>query len=502
MAIKTFQINSILGGQSAAYKAYGDGQFLTSLGIDPERQLNSAILRSSSMIVPTRYEKFSGATMDSAPYWILTSPKSTTIYIYAQNGDIFSYTSALASETLVGTVTGGNGSGAAYYNNYHYFAADDNVARYGPLDGSPSLTQDVWTGATLGSQPALDTTVDHPMHFHEDTLYFGDYVNGYGVINAITTTKVSAEGDTNNGSNDAVLNLPFGFKVVDIESFGTDLAILAYQGSASVTRGNAALFLWDTNSTSWYRRVNLPYDNATALINRNGSLILFGTTGVTLQISEYVGGYGVNHIASLLDLTSPQPGAIDINGNRIAWLSRTTYPTTAVGVFTLGYENPRLPGYAINCIGRATVSGSTPSGHSLKFLRANEYVGQPIVGWSDSDGNEGLDKRSSTATFNSVFRSQVFPVGQRFTIKRVRIPMGVVVDTNMSVTPKIYVDNEVSNVTLTEINSTKYPGSARLVDDFTPVHGHNNFFLELNFAGSALLPIDLPITITVETQND
>ena len=78
------------------------------------------------------------------------------------------------------------GGGAAYYNNYIYFAKTFSISRYGPLDNSPVLVHNVWRSAVLGTNAALGNTTypqhsaitygNHPMHLHSDNkLYTGDY---------------------------------------------------------------------------------------------------------------------------------------------------------------------------------------------------------------------------------------------------------------------------------------------------------------------------------------
>ena len=71
------------------------------------------------------------------------------------SSDILLYS---VSATTIGTVTGNVANGAEIYNDYLYITTGTDVSRYGPLSGSPALTNSVWTGATLGSQTALTNT--------------------------------------------------------------------------------------------------------------------------------------------------------------------------------------------------------------------------------------------------------------------------------------------------------------------------------------------------------
>lgn len=115
-----------------------------------------------------------------------------------------------------------------------------------------------------------------------------------------------------------------------------------------------------------------------------------------------------------------------------------------------------------------------------------------------------LFKKSTTYAFN-LWRSPVYQIGQNFDILAIRIPIMPDMTTNMSIIPVLYFDNEDSNSVGTTLNSTNYPNSDRLIyltdKDFTnTVHGRNNFFLELQFTGSALSVVELPISIDLEVQ--
>ena len=200
MAEKTITISNILDGFSQTKYLSSEGSFDSSIGIDPDYPLTSSDTKTSGVIVPTQYADFSSTGLSVAAMWLITNPKDTNLYIYATDGELISYSSALTSgsETVIGTPTSGAGNGAVYYNNFLYLMTPTDVSRYGPLDGTPALTNTVWTGSTLGSQRALVNTTyptlrsvaipNHSGHVHGDNaLYFGDFVAGKGVIHKIKT---------------------------------------------------------------------------------------------------------------------------------------------------------------------------------------------------------------------------------------------------------------------------------------------------------------------------
>lgn len=400
MAIEKVKITSILDGIAPTQYFGSDASYTSSVGIDPDFPISSTDIRTSGMIVPTRYGTFSSG-FTTAPKWIVTNPKNALLYVYLDGGNFISFSSALGSQTTIGTPTSGAGNGMAYYNNYIYLATPTNVARYGPLNNSPSLTNTVWTGATLGSQPALIDSdyptlrgvelPNHAMHVHTDnTLYFCDYNTtanpGKGVIHRIRTSKTTDEGDTNNNSDNDILALPFGFRPIDIESFNTDLAILAIQTTDTTTnQGNAALFLWDTTSISFYAQIALPDPIATALLNVNGVLHIFsGNSSNGVRVSRYTGGYGVNTVVYQEEGTPPFPGAVDAYGDRISWGGWTTVPESAGVVWAFGSKDPRLP-QGLSCIARSSAGTGTPNATAIKYaLQASNIQPQLIIGWRNA----------------------------------------------------------------------------------------------------------------------
>lgn len=519
MAIQEIKIESIFRGWSPTQYVGGKDTFNSSLSIDPDLAIGSDV-KTSGMLIPTIYEEFSSSAVDGYPKWLITNNKDTKLYTYISTGKFFSYTSGLssASQVLVGTPTSGAGNGAAYYNNYIYLATPTNISRYGPLDNSPALTNTVWTGATLGSQTALTNTTypslrgtpipNHPMHVHGDNfLYFGDYINGQGLIHKIKTSKTTNEGDTNNGSAYNALDLPFGFAPTDIESWGTDLVICAIQTTDTViNQGKSALFFWDTLGDSFYRMVYLPDPLATALLNINGVLHVWtGNTVNGTRLSKYIGGDSIQEIVYQEEGVPPFAGAVDALGGRIVWGNYTTYPAARAGVFAYGSKRPDIP-KGVHHIAASTISGgTTPTVTAIKYVQQSSSI-EPKLVIGGGDGTDyTLDKSSTSMTYVSVFRSNMFNVGAKFMVKEIRIPMGATISGGTSIVAKVYLDDGSSSVTLPTINSTNYP-SARKVKfkdpDLKSAIGENNFFLELTWSGTVILPVTLPIVIKIDIFED
>lgn len=511
MAQQTLQITSIANGQAPQQYFGGDGSYQFGVGIDPDYSLSGSVYKKSGALIPVRYEKFSGSFIQDTPLFLLNNPKNTLIYAITADSHIVSYTNALASETEISALGSLTGNGGAYYNNYIYRALGTDIGRYGPLDGAPAVNNTFWTGTLAKTAlnnkayPSIHSVSipNHPMHVHGDNcLYIGDTLNGQGIIHKIKTRKVTSEGDTDDSSLYNALDLPFGFFPTDIESYGTDLIILAIQTTdSSANQGRTAIFLWDTVSDSFYAGPIFITDPlGTALLNVNGQIYMWsGTAQQGCRLSKYLGGVSIQDVLTIDDSCPPLCGAVIADGDRVYWGSFTVYPSAAAVVYSYGSKDGRIT-QALHTPIKATSSGANPYVTSLALYSQSGYSRtRLIVGWRDDSG-KGIDKVSATATYGSVFRSQPFSIGKEFQINEIRIPLGASIASGMSVIPKIYTDDENSSVTLATINSTNFSTRKAVYKeiDLQNAKGENNFFLELTWNGTVELPVLFPIEIDID----
>ena len=231
------------------------------------------------------------------------------------------------------------------------------MARYGPLDDTPTLVSEVWTAATLGSQdvlvdsdyPATLFSLGYLNHFgftHIDNQsYFCDYSDGVGYLHTISTNKGTNEGDTDDGSIYGVLDLPYGYFPIVASSYGGDIVISATSTSdTNINQGNARLFFWDTTSVSFYRSVLLPDPICSVLKYING--ILYGISGSLnggYRLFRYVGGDAIETLKIIEDGNPPLQNASDFAGNRIVWACNTTYPFISSGIMAYGSKSDLFP---------------------------------------------------------------------------------------------------------------------------------------------------------------
>lgn len=519
MPIKKVTIESILDGKASTQYLSKPHAYNAAIGIDPDFPATSSGILTSGAIVPVAYSKFSSTGVDGWPLWIITNPKDSNVYCYQTSGKFNSYSSALttASETAIGTPTSGAGNGAVYYNNYIYLMTPTDVSRYGPLNGSPSIANTFWS-STLGLTTLTNTTYpeirsvkipNHAGFVHSDNcLYFGDVVNGQGVIHKIKTKKVTVEGDTNDGSEFNVLDLPFGYYPVDITNWGLDLAIACITTSnATINQGSSAIILWDpTNTTTFYNIIPISDPLITAIQNINGDLIIWsGNASNGVRVSRYIGGNSVKTIAYLEEGAPPFAGATDFMDDKIMFGGYVTYPSAAGVVYSLGSKRFDLPA-ALNVPIKTTSAGATPMVTAVKFVEQSSNVKPKVIaGWGDASA-KGIDKQDDAGTLAATFRDKNYLIGKRFKINKISIPLTKAVAANMSLVTKVYTDEESTTVTLPTINATNFPNSERRIEfratDLAGAIGENNFFIEFNWTGTVSLPISYPVYITIDIDDN
>lgn len=534
---RVIKIESILGGEAPASHFASQNQFLYSQNIDPA-QPTSSFGRASGLLVPVNPGRVSSETMTGAPMWIRRSPKNAVFYIYSANGSVYTYNSGIFSDTASGATDlndGGtaSGNGLAYYDNYIYAARDTTIARYGPLNGTASWTDDYWV-TTLGKTALTDTTYpndswtvleypNHVLHRHSDgKLYIADMVGNQGTIHYIQTSKTTVEGDTDAGSTYSKLQVGYGLLPTAMESYGSNLVIAFCEvGKDTGTIGtnsrqlNAKLAFWDTTS----QNVNIitwseyPDSIITALKNINGVLYVFSgsTQQLGCRITRYVGGYSVEEVAYIDDLQiqPPFPGAVDGTSKRLLFGTHADTPSWMTNnndngvVVAIGLQKADLGDGIFKVMGS---TGSSAAVMSLTLLGNRFNNDYPYIGWSNGNtggGANGFDIQTGNYSQSDTFwTSQTYKIGQPFKIKKVRIPIGNTIASGASLTARINTDNQTSSSTIGTIDTTSYPSSYKVVLRPTNLTGQYNFNLELEWTGTEKFIVGLPITIEYELIDD
>ena len=544
MANKTYQIKieSILGGQAPTTHFAAPDQYRAALGIDPSLPIlnslgDSFLSQPSGLLRPVCVT--SAGTTASYPKWIVSTPKDeNNFYIYDASGSVYTTNDTFSATTGLGDLNdggGATGNGAAYYDNYVYFARSTTIARYGPLDGTAVFTDDYWVG-TLGLTALSNTTYpvdfdftttypNHVMHRHSDgKLYVADIVDNKGTIHYVSTTKTTVEGDTDNGSTYNKVQVGYGLWPMAMESYG-DLLVIAFielkkaSGNRTVKGPRAKIAFWDTTSTNvnqitW---VEFPDQMITALKNVNGVLYVVSGNQYTegFRVSRYVGGYTFESVA-FFETGQPSPaGAVDGIGEQLFFGSFTYIPEVAGCVYSLGLRRPGLSNGLFNI---ASVYGVDSDGNQTEdgvFVTALNAGGMdqgaflytdPVIGYARAVGFGGVGHVSTQSGKSpSTWWSQVYKVGQPFKITKIRIPLANAASTNVSIVPKLYTDDfggSGSEYTLRTIGGANNDNASIAVIRPTEATGAHSFWLELRWTGTTLCTVSLPITIEYELIDD
>lgn len=523
-------------------------QFRASIGIDPSIPISDDIDLGTASIpsgvlrpIGVSDLSESNQTINGIPLWLGGHPKAgfSNNFMYDAAGSVYTITSLTVSSC--GDLNDGgsaSGNGMAYYDNYMYFARDTTIARFGPLSSvSPTFTDDYWVG-TLGKTALTNTPYrqffnvsggilgrypNHVMHRHSDgKLYIADVVDNQGTIHYIQTKKTSVEGDTDNGSTYDKVNVGYGLWPTAMESYGTSL-VIAFNETEITSGGNvrtiAKIAFWDTtsdtvnvNQITWNE---FPDEYITAIKNVNGELYFisgfapFGLGTFGFRLTRYIGGNSFEEIAKFPAGSPPPAGAVDGFGQRLVFGGFTIVPETRACAFSHGTN--------ISGISTGIFSPIMSADSGADFITALKFIDPqpfsfdtPVLGWTDNNITHGITTRGTTySNASSIWWSQLYKIGGKFKITKIRIPFAQAISSNMIITPKIYTDSG-SGLTYTGgnsnglavINNTAYSGKTAVSMRPENLVGENDFWLELKWTGSALCVVNLPITIEYELLDD
>jgi len=420
----------------------------------------------------------------------------------------------------------------AYYDGYMYFATDTDIARYGPLDGSatPGWVENYWqdilpmTSLESASYPYTllpsGTSVqlpNHYLHTHSDgRLYIADSTSNRGYIHFIQTTGGGSGGSS---STYQALALPTGLVPICMESLGANLVIATYDRNSAASstnygirnkNGRAKIAFWDTlsqniNSITW---VEFPDALITAMKNVNGKLYVFSapaekTNG--FRVSQYVGGYTFEEIWSSEEALAPLPGAVDGTSSRLVFGSYTLTPKSTGCVYSLGLSASGISNGIFCPFASSTADNAMVT---ALMLPVNSARGKgwdyPVFGSSDFSSIYRLENIDGASNCNATWWSQVFRIGQRYKITKIRIPLAEPLTAGTTIVPKIYTDDGFGTAyALTSLTSANFGTTKRNIV-FHPVNltGESNFWFELSWSASYPLAIGLPITIEYELVTD
>ncbi len=144
-------------------------------------------------------------------------------------------------QEIISTLSNASGNGLVYYNNYYYIAVDSNIHRYGPIDGTPTLEENWWTGlseeddfiiSAQGDTKVIDETttkvaqiISNPMDFNKISIA----IKNTGTTNPNINISIQGvdESEVSTGNGTTFTALKYTKKVPD----GEEIASASYEGT-------------------------------------------------------------------------------------------------------------------------------------------------------------------------------------------------------------------------------------------------------------------------------
>lgn len=144
---------------------------------------------------------------------------------------------------------------------------------------------------------------------------------------------------------------------------------------------------------------------------------------------------------------------------------------------------------------------------AVSHIQQGLSVPQFVIGGRGGSGQNThwLLKKSTIYGFN-LWQSEKFLIGMPFSIKRIDLQLTSPIASGITLIPVLRFDDGSTATVGTSITSTNYSNSENKIvlrpDNFNfAVRGNRNFFLELQFWGSGLIGVAMPIDIIIETEN-
>lgn len=501
-------IESIFGGHQTIWQFGNEDEFLFSLGIDPEIELES-LGKASGAIAPSIYDTFSSSEyLLGTPVWIQAAKTTTTVFVYDDGGTVLTYSNTLGSEAGADNVPNSSGNGMVITNDFIYCANDTTIYRSGGLSTHGDVDfQEYWIadlGMSALSNPTYPATRNfyYPNHIlfeHNDGwVYVLDYDGANGRLHAFITDY---DGTNGRGEMD-VLTLPSGYMPMGICSYGTDLAVVCspeaeFAIGANAQSAKAIMALWDTvRGNKAYRFVEIGERIATAIANRNGELfVTAGNIDAGFKVLRYLGEETFEVVASIEEGSPPPQSAVAVNGNMVAMGGWGEYPGDHCGLFSYGYRDGRLNPKALHHIARARHQGDYPILTAAVFLQRSR---NPVMGWR-TDTKYGLDKYGGSSAYQSVWMSRIFNIGKPFTLERITIPLTKKLAAGEQIEVDVIVDNEEETYGdgqsgIRDISITNFSSNEQFIElSGLTIEGKSNFYLKLSFTGTSPIAITFPI---------
>jgi hypothetical protein len=385
----------------------------------------------------------------------------------------------------------------------------------------PTSSDNVWF-TNLGFPTGGTCTLDQDAVCGNFQLQYGTFDANDFNVTASSVSLASYIGNPvlNMGNGTWTINGDGGFSCGDICSDPIKPTIDAEGSTILITSScNVGLGLIDRtwNNITIQASVSLIAGSAFTTPTITINNLTINTPGITVYFDSDIASWEINNFvangagANLINISSEQGPSFDpqttINATSVDFSHLIVHGIIAGGTaapFNAGFcsvDNGRNENWTF--IQNGTLPIYNPSiTSSLAKIEQGMSFPTFVFGGQGTGSEYALFKKSTNYNFNA-WRSPVYQIGKNFDVLEIKFAVVGGITGNKEIIPKLYFDHEATSSIGATINATNYPNSEKLIKltakNFSnAVHGKNNFFLELQFIGSDLAVVKLPITIDID----
>lgn len=523
-------INSIYGGIQPTLNFGPEQSYLGARAIDPDENVGDRI---SGTISPVAYTQTTTAVKDVM--WMEANDQDDDVYYYASDGK-FGKIDVTGGTTEVSALTGASGNGLKYYNNYYYIARDEDLIRYGPMDGTPALeTQMTDDNVTFSlSNKVMDTIGSYSIPNHQifvhlnNRMYILDtddkkrgVVHGLQSYDFLATDSVAnfVTGETLTGGTSEATGTIMG--TVDATEKGILLENIdgTFQSGETVTgtTGGSATTT-DTTKNGYYpqkfrNELGLKDGYYPTCIEQIGMDLVIGAVSARDSKLFFWDAYADSFY---IDPTLPYPiisAMINMNGGLFVFggvdnfaIGQYAGEETVREIYKCDHGTLPLQGAVKGLVNRI-VFGSEQSYPSTKgcvwswntqeralhnIANNTNQISALIAKDKDliTSDSSGIYEKD-TSGYDSVWRSEIMNFSQPFTIDKVTVPFsGTLGYTTVKLI--LHYDNE----RVTDEHTVSLEDDSRTFTVYPDQQGTTNFYLEITLEGDDFVSVNLPIRIS------
>lgn len=314
----------------------------------------------------------SGANqITSLPKWIVSGqPYTSNLYIYCQNGDMFSR-DVNGNYTKLFTAGNSQGNGLGQWLGYLYYTTNSSVGLYGPLGSPGAVNNDGFLGQGFNSYLVTQTGIA-PINTQFSAVMVG-HGNNLGKFDG-----------TNWTANQLTLSTGTYIRSMD---FVNQMLGIAVSTPGSLAPNPTLLYIWDAANFTFNAFV--PADSPVdAILNWKNNLLYFANSTVYQGMSPQQSQQRLPKM-TFYDSAVILPGAVTKYKGQAMFgvCGSTTSSGLQCGVYHWGNRNDNYPA-AMNF--DYTISTGNTTGVQIGALFGSGD--QLFIGWGDSNtGTFGVD---------------------------------------------------------------------------------------------------------------